>query len=312
MGLNKMKTKKINLKWAKSEEINNFNFGDDLGPYIINKLSGIKINYIRFANDRWNVIKEFVIGIINGKISIKYLNDFFRSLIIKEYIISIGSVLQWYGSARAVVWGSGIINRNNMIKESNFLAVRGEYTRKLINKLGYKTPLILGDPALLLPLVYSKKTKKKYRLGIIPHKCQFNFIRNKILHQDILIINLDSPDVEYVVDCINSCDYTISTSLHGIIVSHAYNIKSLWYKYDEIPIVGDDVKFYDYFSSVNIPEYDPFTLNFENRIKCEMIISTIIKNPEINQINVDLTNIQNQLIKVAPFPIKYEFRNMLE
>jgi pyruvyltransferase len=271
-----MKKKKINLKWARHDNDEIRNFGDDLAPYIINKLSGICINHVYFVGPRFGVIKQFLSGIKRGKLSLTYVINFIESFFTKGYVISIGSIIQWYGSPRCTVWGSGIINKIDKINQSNFLAVRGEYTKAMIKKLGFKEPSVVGDPALLLPLLYTPVVIKKYRLGIIPHQ-------------------------------ICSCEYTISTSLHGLIVSHAYNIKSLWFSYGEVPLYGDDVKFLDYFSSVGIAEYKPFILSLNKKIDSNEIINTILNFDDVSKINVDIKMIQKRLIDVAPFPVKPEF-----
>jgi pyruvyltransferase len=301
---------RINLKWAKSEDENAFNFGDDLSPYIIRKLSNIEISYIHFAGTRYNITKQFLSRVYHGEFSKKLTSSYIKSFLARKYIISIGSIIQWYGSSRCVVWGSGIMNRKDKISSSKFLAVRGEYTKALIKKQGFKAPNVLGDPALLTPLIYFPIVKKKYKLGVIPHKIHYDSLKNQTFSDDILIIKLDSINLEKVIDDILSCDYTISTSLHGIIISHAYNIKSLWFKYDILPLDGDDVKFLDYFSSVKIPEYSAFPLNSKKKIDCDEIIGIILSNNGINCIKISIANIQKQLIDVAPFPIKPEFYNL--
>jgi hypothetical protein len=55
--------------------------------------------------------------------------------------------------------------------------------------------------------------------------------------------------VEKVVADITSCDCIFSSSLHGLIVAHAYGIPAVWIRPGG-PIMGDDVKFHDYFASV--------------------------------------------------------------
>lgn len=298
----------INLKWAKSDDESKFNFGDDLGPYIISKLSGKDIRYFHFANSRLNTIKEFVYGILHGKFSIKYISAFVRCFISKHYMIAIGSILQWYGSSRCIVWGSGIINQTDHIRKSNFFAVRGEYTKARIKELGYDAPEVIGDPALITPLIYTPVVKEKFKLGIIPHITHYEIVKDKISSSDIKVIKLDDPDLEKVIDDIASCEFTISTSLHGIIISHAYNVKSLWFSYKSKPIPGNNVKFLDYFSSVKIPAYTPFTLNLDESININEIEEMMLNNNSINQAQVDIRNIQQQLIKVAPFPVLSKFK----
>lgn len=292
----------LNVVWAKFEKPNQYNFGDDLTPYLFSKLTNERYRYIKFASTRFQIIKEFIAGVINGKFSIIYLNEFLRGLFIKNYIVSIGSVLSSYSSDRCIVWGAGIISKNDKIRKSNFLAVRGKYTLNAIRNIDCNSQIVLGDPSILLPLVYTPKTKKKFKLGIIPHIIHYDKIKNLVNSNEINVINLNSSDSEKVIDEIYSCEYTISTSLHGLIISHVYGIKSLWYELKDTPLYGDDIKFFDYFTSVEIPEYKPFV--FLNEINANNIISNIEKNNAINKINKDIKYIQKDLLDVAPFKVK--------
>ena len=51
------------------------------------------------------------------------------------------------------------------------------------------------------------------------------------------------------------CEMTISSSLHGIIVSHAYNIKCMWIKITD-KILSGIFKFRDYYGSLEIDNYN--------------------------------------------------------
>lgn len=295
---------KIYLKWSKSVNNNVYNFGDDLGPYLVGKLSGYEIKNVHFAFSRFQSIKNYLKGIIKGKYGIKYGINFIQSFFLNEYLITVGSILQWYSSSRSIVWGSGIISANDKLKPAKkYYAVRGKYTLNKIEKFKLGYPVVLGDPALLLPLIYKPKGNKKYLLGIIPHYIHYDIIIKKQLPKNVLVIKLNAPNIEEIINDINSCEYTISSSLHGLIVSHTYNIKSLWYIINSIPLAGDNIKFLDYFSSVKIPEYMPFNLNLNNDFEINSIISNIENNNSINFPNTDLKIIYKDLIKSAPFRI---------
>ncbi|KAF5280088.1 hypothetical protein FQR65_LT15078 [Abscondita terminalis] len=114
---------------------------------------------------------------------------------------------------------------------------------------------VYGDPALLLPLWLKPSEKKKYKLGIIPHWGEVDFFMENYGHL-YQIIDLRTKNVEEIVEEIAKCEYVLSTSLHGLIVAHAYGIPALWIKKGYIGT--DGFKFKDYFSSVNIPFYDGF------------------------------------------------------
>ena len=126
--------KTVNLHWYKKD----YNFGDMLNPYLIPKLFNIKVNWITPGSNT-------------------------------PHIFSIGSILQKANNSTAV-WGSGFISNNSRISNpSKIFAVRGPLTYARLINAGIPTPKIFGDPALLLPNVYSPQFNKKWKIGIIPH-----------------------------------------------------------------------------------------------------------------------------------------------
>jgi pyruvyltransferase len=299
--------KKINIKWAKPLNDDYFNFGDDLNPYIIKKLSGSDVRYIHFATDRINIVKQFFCYFLENRTKIYYYKHFLNSFFAKKYIIAVGSILNWYGSNRCFVWGSGIIDRKSPIKESSFLAVRGKYTKERLMELGFNSEVVFGDPALLLPIIYNPDVVKKYELGLIPHYTQYEQVKSKLGNIDNLkVINLNNSNTEEVIGDFLACDRIISTSLHGLIVANAYGIRALWFEFKNNPLTNDNVKFLDYFSSVDIPEYLPFHLDLQN-FDVEKHINLVEENPEINNIKNDLGLIQKELLRVAPFVVKKQF-----
>jgi pyruvyltransferase len=306
------KIRSVKMKWARSENPNIFNFGDDLGPYIVHHLTGSDVHYIHYASNRINVVRKFLSDIYRGKGSLLLFKYFIISIFTSEYIITAGSILQWYSSKRCIVWGSGIIDNNdNITLAKKYLAVRGEYTKKKLIEIGVNYNVKLGDPGLLLPLIYNPTIKKKYRLGIIPHYIHYDLIKNLIKSDDILIIKLDDSNIEKIIDNINSCDYTISTSLHGLIVSHAYGIKSIWYKIKNFELYGDNIKFFDYFSSVNIPEYNPQIIDLEIGIDIDNFIKDLKSNNDKNQIKLNLIELQIELLKCAPFSLNKYYLDII-
>jgi len=304
-----MVKKKIHMKWAKSDDPCFYNFGDDLGPYIVQKLSGAEVKYIYFACSRMYAIKQIAYKLIKGKLSSFLIKEFLRNVFLKQYLITIGSILQYYSSKRAIVWGSGIISKSDKIYYSKFIAVRGKYTEEKVRALGFIGDLKLGDPALLLPLVLESglSSQRKYTLGIIPHYIHFEEIKSKLLPKNVKVINLNNQNIEEVVDDICSCSYTISSSLHGIIVSHAYGIKSLWFNLSKTPLAGDNIKFLDYFSSVEIPEYEPFNTNHSDKFLMDDIIKIFEEHQNFCSPAVDLKKIQKDLLQCAPFHVDSKF-----
>jgi hypothetical protein len=306
--------KKIKVKWAKHEESNKFNFGDDLNPYIIEGLSGLNVDYIHFASSRLVVVKQFLKGFYKTPSSIFWFTkSFFKSFFSEYYILAIGSILQWYSSKRAIVWGAGIISKTSNVKASNFLAVRGHYTKNRLKELGYNSNIAIGDPALLLPLLYTPRSSKKYKLGIIPHISHYQDIKQKLSNKnkDIHLIDLNTSDIESVVNQIYSCEKILSTSLHGIIVSHAYGVNAIWANYTrQSSIGGDNVKFLDYFSSVDINNYSPYQIDFNGEVDIEKIENLFSNYHDKAIPQIEIRKIQKDLIRVAPFSVLEKFKEI--
>ena len=182
------------------------------------------------------------------------------------------------------------------------LAVRGKLSLNLLN---IKEEIPIGDPALLLPLVYtpSKKQKTEF-LKIIPHFTEYEEIKN-LYSNKYTIIDIRTKDVESFIDEIVSSKYIISTSLHGVIIAHAFNIPALWIKKGYIN--SSDFKFYDYFSSVGITPYEGFK-NIDEILSCTENIEKLFKQySDKSKINVPIDTIQKQLLQVAPFKLKKQY-----
>ncbi|KUJ61660.1 hypothetical protein AR687_12025 [Flavobacteriaceae bacterium CRH] len=284
------------------------NFGDELGPYIIQKLSGKEIYQIPIPRSSIKLILAFIKAVIYKYHSIDIFKSVAKTLFLNgKYIISVGSIIGW-GSGKRIVWGSGILFANEKIDNGTFLAVRGKYTQARLKELGYNYPDVFGDPALLLPLIYPVTLTKKYRLGLVPHHTQFEHFANFEDKFGIKVINLIG-DVESILDDFASCETIISSSLHGVIVAHAYNIPALWYEYPKIKWHGENIKFLDYFSSVGIDEYQPFPLKESDSFDVESEIENVRRNFDKANINADLKTIQDKLIGVAPFSVLPKFTN---
>ena len=170
-------------------------------------------------------------------------------------ILGIGSIIRLLRDGD-IVYGSGLITPLSLdykiAKPHKIIATRGPLTRDELLKQGIDCPKLYGDPAILLPFwIPIPKIKKKYKLGIIPHYVdQNNAMLNKYRdNSEVLLIDIKSGnDPEGFISKVCSCEYIVSSSLHGIIVADAYNIPSGHMKLSD-RVVGDTFKFRDYYSS---------------------------------------------------------------
>ena len=278
--------------WSKKKyENSDFeNFGDYLVPFLLNK----------FTNQKFRRVEP---------------NNNFKFLWFKrKHYFVIGSILR-LATRHTIVWGAGIIQSNENVESAKFILVRGPLTRNRLLRLGYNVPEKYGDPALLLALLPQEKIIKKYKLGIIPHYVDFedacHLYKNKI---DVLVIDLCTNNPQFVINSILECEYILSSSLHGIIASHALNTPVLWVKISN-RLYGDDVKFEDYYQSLELKNIKPLDFQFYTFFEIKILFSklnsyAVPKKDKINKLILDLTDtFPFRRSPIFKYLIKKYFRN---
>lgn len=227
-----MSNNKIQAYWWSPQRlgVGDFqNFGDEVGPFLISRITNKEVV--------WKNVKK------------KSLLSRFGSRV----LLSVGSIIS-HGNSNCDIWGSGIISETDAVPLAKYFAVRGPYSGKYIKAKTNIDCTVYGDPALLLPS-FLKPAEKKCEVGIIPHTIHYETVQsffNEVPH--VKVIDLTRQLTEVVSD-ITSCHRTLSSSLHGLIVSHAYDIPSL--QINLAPeLHGDGIKFKDYFASVGIDDYE--------------------------------------------------------
>ncbi len=270
-----MRSKYIRLFWWSEPHLmgkKKENYGDLIGKYLVEKISDQEVVWVH--PKKW------------------HFKDYFQPI-----YVTAGSILANVNS-KCVVWGSGIIEKDQIVAPAKFLAVRGPQTRKNLLSQGYDVPEVYGDPALLIPKYYSPKIEKVYKLGIVPHYSDYEFVKDMYKDDDtVCIIDLMTLSIESTTDVFLQCERILSSSLHGLIVSHAYQIPAVWVEFSD-KLYGDGIKFQDYFESVNLSSYKPTKISGKSDIeKVLMDYKTYPNLPDNNHIST----LQNQLLEVCPF-----------
>ncbi|TYB80160.1 polysaccharide pyruvyl transferase family protein [Bizionia saleffrena] len=254
------------------------NYGDLLGLYLAEKISGKRVVWVN-----------------PSKFSIA---NFFKSI-----YVTIGSILT-HATPNCIVWGSGIISKDYKIKNAEFLAVRGPQTRKHLLEHGYNVPEVYGDPALLLPKYYHPKIKKEFTLGIVPHYNDFKLVNERFQSdKSVVIIDLMTNDIEATTNQFLKCETIVSSSLHGVIVAHAYGIPAVWQKFSN-DVFGDDIKYQDYFESVALESYSSSVLGMNSTV--EELKTLINEKPNLPKQEM-INGLCDGLMRVCPF--KKEVKN---
>ena len=195
----------------------------------------------------------------------------------------------------AVVWGSGIIaGTDRFAAPLRTHAVRGPLTRARMRALGYPCPAVYGDPGLLLPRVHRPAPGPRFRLGLIPHFADLPAIAARPLPEGWTLIDVTRP-VEAVADAIAACERTVSSSLHGIIVSQAYGVPCAWIA-AQAKLHGDGTKFLDHYAALGRPA--PRAASWDE------VTPATLKPLEF--VAADVTDLQDRLLSACPFLAAWE------
>lgn len=217
-------------------------FSNKIKSYIIHRINKLNIlvkeniNYYTHKSENMIILEGYA-DTINFGDALNYpiIEHFSNKKIVnkrhirtnKQTFSCIGSIIQSIQS-NSIVWGSGVISEDATIpKNIDIIAIRGPLSRRKIIESGIECPNVYGDPALLLPDIYSPKIEKKHKIGVIPHYIDLSnpkleYFRN---NPDYKIINVCvGRDYKGVVDDILASEFVISSSLHGLILANTYNV----------------------------------------------------------------------------------------
>ena len=171
-------------------------------------------------------------------------------------LLSLGSVLH-FANTGDTIWGTG---RNGKIPDDrhrfdslDVRAVRGPRTRAFLHELGIAAPPIYGDPALLLPRLFSDRfvpAPVSGRIGLI---CNLNDPEPDLDGAEVLPLRIDPCDHwAKVIDDLLSCEHVVSSSLHGLVIADAYGIPCSHLRLSDIE---PDFKYHDYFEGMGRTDY---------------------------------------------------------
>lgn len=257
IGWKKAKRNRINLEWWDKKE----NIGDSLALVIY-----------QWMLDRNDIKKDAKVTKI-------------------IHVMTIGSLIGMV-PFDAVIWGTGIHRISSIYKlvkykrmvKYDIRAVRGPLTKNVLEYAGYNcSNCNYGDPAILMPLIYTPSVKKKYDYSVIHHIDKINIESNNNYH----MIDVRTTNYKYFVEEICSSKLIISSSLHGIILAESYGVPAIFINED----MNDELfKFYDWY----------FSTGRKNVVMATSISEALNITPmELP----DLAEMRNNLLKCFPYDL---------
>ncbi len=203
----------------------------------------------------------------------------------RAHLVAVGSLLNMTAKVlnnqpqkRIHVWGSGLMHPAVLSNFGNRLithSVRGPLTRSALSLDRQELPL--GDAGLLASRMYKTGSEKRFAIGLLPHHTQDNDPRIKALAAslpDCTIISANQ-NPEPVARAIAECDFVLSSSLHGLIVSDSLGVPNRWLSLGALH-KGGYFKFFDYFLSIERPEMAPLRIE-------EALADTALVRPVVSQ-----------------------------
>lgn len=215
-----------------------------------------------------------------------------------QHLYSIGSII--LGNQDATIWGSGFISDYNTLSRKKLVgmfhkfrhsldirAVRGPETLRILKEMGYDrlvknkcSGVPLGDPAVLMPLIYPKVPMHKWKYKVVPHYSRYKSYNKKDR------IDTFQSDWRALIDSILEADLIISSSLHGIIIAESYGIPAIML--NDTPM-EDITKYKDWYYSTDRCDF-PIANSVEEALK---IIPSKL-DPKV------IKKMQNDLIESFP------------
>ena len=136
-------------------------------------------------------------------------------------------------------------------REVNPLILRGKLSHEVLERVNKKkySGVVYGDLGLLSSYLLEKKVGKRYAVGIVPHKFDYDNPKIEFLVRSIpnsVLLDLREPPLE-TLNKIAECETIVSSSLHGLVAADGLGIPNMRIKLSNHGFDFDvDFKFDDY------------------------------------------------------------------
>ena len=136
-------------------------------------------------------------------------------------------------------------------REVNPLILRGKLSHEVLERVNKKkySGVVYGDLGLLSSYLLEKKVGKRYAVGIVPHKFDYDNPKIEFLVRSIpnsVLLDLREPPLE-TLNKIAECETIVSSSLHGLVAADSLGIPNMRIKLSNHGFDFDvDFKFDDY------------------------------------------------------------------
>lgn len=247
------------------------NMGDLLNDLILRRLFGVEVERCSFLTGDMSAI---------GSCLAQYTYHGNALMRAQQFINGVSH-------PRVAVWGTGFINYTDCAgrffkREMDFRAVRGELTRRAVEKMtGRSLDIPTGDAGLLADCLLSEKPEPVYDVGIVPHLCDLKDPAVPALaarYENAVVIDVRDEPLA-VVRQIARCRHILSSSLHGLIVADSFGVPNMHLVFDD-RLLGDGFKFDDYYSAYGVPHLF-FDLRSASAPELEEVSASYALRPEM-------------------------------
>ena len=227
------------------------NMGDAINPIIVRRLFG----YEPILSDLWNCE---ITGIGSG------LRRFFIPANKGTYIDKMKwKIMNTIHNKPYILWSAGFLTTPNesmkAVRERFCVSsVRGMLSKRAIETLSTNgiDDCTVGDAGILASLLVKTKEYKRYNVGIIPHRSEKELPIVKQLqdyYDNSVVIDIEQNDPMEGLRLISSCNFVLSSSLHGLIFADSFRIPNRHIILSN-KLSGDGFKFRDYYSVYGIDD----------------------------------------------------------
>lgn len=225
----------------------------------------LRISYFLRVKNAGDLLNANIVSAVSGRPTY-FVRD--RG---KPFLLPAGSTLASAAETTAV-WGAGLMHPDlglGAAKSENVYLLRGKKTHTALRNAGVNIKDIpLGDPLFLASSIFgvNRSAESQSRIGIMPHYADrlSPLIRRLTKQSGVVDLNVSENPIN-LLNKIATCDYVISTCLHGLILAESLGIPSLWVKTGKV-FAGADYEFSDWFSICQSPQAKPWMLKDSDKL----------------------------------------------